>query len=286
MAVEMGELMKIIIIRKNTIIFWNIILGIFFVMMSTPTINYGRKLVYKSGRIVVENRIVNQLESYLQVEGPYARIYYTEQDETYVPLIRRAIETYYPMLLQDFQMEHKKQIAVIMYPSGESMMAALEMEGGDAPMGVYYGSTLNILSPEIWTKGQTEIEIKERFLKDGPIVHELTHLVLDDKTMGNYPLWFTEGVALYYEYKYTGFEWRKDVRHQSRDIDIKTLTKEFHKLDEVISYRRAFDIIYELVQQKGEEGLQQIIDQMAQGTPLERAFKKAFGLSIEVVDNF
>ena len=45
-------------------------------------------------------------------------------------------------------------------------------------------------------------------------VHELTHLVVDDLAGGNFPVWFTEGSALYMEYMLLGYEWGRDLAVQ------------------------------------------------------------------------
>ena len=43
------------------------------------------------------------------------------------------------------------------------------------------------------------------YFKEGPMVHEYTHLVVDELTGGNYSRWFTEGVAQYVEQQVTGY---------------------------------------------------------------------------------
>ena len=52
-------------------------------------------------------------------------------------------------------------------------------------MGAYCNGILSVLSPDLWVDSDNEVVIRERFMEDGPVVHELTHLVLDKKYLVN-----------------------------------------------------------------------------------------------------
>ncbi len=283
--------MKIIILQKKKIFFWNFVIILFYLAVNVNSVNACRKVAYDIGRTVVENKIVNSLYDFKVSRSMHTIVYYTEEDNQFVKMIQDCIDIYYPILCKDFDIDLARyekigKVNVILYSSEDSLRESLGMKKGEVPMGVYYGNTVHILSPRIWTGGKTYEEIREKFMREGPVVHELTHLVLDHKTMGNYPLWFTEGVALYYEYKHTGFEWRRDMKQQSKNICIEALHKEFHSLDERISYRRAFDLIHSLVKVQGEKKLQMLIERLSKGEAFPKAFEKEYGFSMKSLDDF
>ncbi len=208
----------------------------------------------------------------------YSRIYYSPCDEDYIPTVMLTLDLYFPLLAKDFGIDSKneKPVTVVVYPDFEMMASLLETNIKNVPMGVYHAGVINILSPRLWTNKISETDIKDRFLKEGPLVHELAHYFLDVKTNGNYPLWFTEGVALFYENKYTGFVWRNDLKESSKSIRLETLTKSFRKLDEGKAYRRSYDIINKIVEQSGEQNLQKIIEKMSEGKSFQSALHYVF----------
>ena len=215
--------------------------------------------LYKAQQKIISNRIFSEIKGYEKLETAYAYIYYTEKDQNYVNMIKQSIDFYYPLLRNDYGIVDSERIDVILYASSAELSSVLPSKKDIYPMGAYYGGIIHILSPRVWAGGYEDFSIKEKFMAEGPIVHELSHLLLDKKTKGMYELWFTEGLALYYENKYIGFTWREDLKEVAQEISLEALTKDFHKLDEALAYRRAFDIVADFVQKNGEKKLQSLI---------------------------
>lgn len=233
--------------------------------------------VYSLEKKVVYKKILDCTSDYLAYETFYCKIYYTETDEEYINLTASAVDLYYPLVLNEFgiDIDNVEKPVFIIFPNQDTLAFALGLQDGSTPMGVYYGGIINILSPEIWIKGGTESETKDRFLREGPIIHELVHFAVDLKAKGNYPLWFTEGVALYYENKFTAFEWRPDLNDVSQHITIDDLYNDFRNIDEGIAYRSSFNAIYNFVSEYGEEALQDIVSKLGSGSDLSD-FKQFF----------
>lgn len=238
-----------------------VLIGIIFIMNFDRIFN-GLCTVQRK---IIMDKSIKTVESYKCEENINSRIYYTNVDKEYIYMIQLAVDTYYPMILNDFSLEKNNKLTVILYPNEDELMRNLKGKLTSVPMGVYYGGVIHLLSPRCWTSTSNESEIKEIFLKQGPIVHEIVHYAVDMKTKGNFPVWFTEGTALYYEYKYTGFEWEKNLKEESEKITLKQLNEDFRYLDESLAYRKSFDVIKEIVDKYGEQKIEEICIDLSKG---------------------
>lgn len=223
--------------------------------------------VYSLEKKFAYNKILDGTASYLSKESVCCKIYYTDADSEYISLIANAVSLYYPLILDDFGIdinEIAKPVFVV-FPDENALSSAIGFQSDAAPMGAYYGGVINVLSPGAWIKNSTESEAKDRFLKEGPLIHEMVHFAIDLKAGGNYPLWFTEGVALYYENKLTAFNWRPDLNDVSQHIAFEDLQNNFKDMDSGIAYRCAFNRISEFVGKYGEDSLQSLILKLGEG---------------------
>lgn len=208
----------------------------------------------------IGNKILAVCQDWQVSESQYAKIYYTEPDSDYIALMQRVADVYLPLLAADFSIEKDTKATVVVYATEESFRNAVG-GGQRLPMGAYYGGIINILSPALWVH-EEETAVKDRFLSAGPMIHELTHYAMDIKTGGDCEIWLTEGVALYYEYKYTGYEWRQDLQEKSGEVRFTSLRQNFRSIDEGLAYRRSFDLVKRMAESYGEAGLQTIIDRL------------------------
>lgn len=209
---------------------------------------------------------------FFRKEFEFGEVFYTKTDSDYVNMTGGMIDIYYPIISKEFNCFNNEKVIVVIYPSKKMIGEVLQMGIEEVPMGAYYGGIINVLSPTLWTSKTEENRIIDEFLEEGPMVHELIHLALDKKLKGNYEIWFTEGIALYYEKKYTGFVWRDDLKEKCKYITIEDLKNNFRFLKEEEAYRRSFDIIQSMVNKIGEEGLQDIIKKMSRGEKLENLY--------------
>lgn len=163
------------------------------------------------------------------------------------------------------------------------MKKKLKLSSDMNPMGLYYGRVLNILSPKAWIQEKDLESMKQVFRKEGPMVHELTHLFIDEMAMGNYPTWFTEGMALYMEKKYMGYEWGLYRDIDTSEVTIKNLTNHFEDIDEFAAYKKSIEIIESWVELYGEEKVMLLLKYLEQGFTLEQAVDREFHISLDEI---
>lgn len=215
-------------------------------------------------------------------QGQFVRVFYqgnTAEILQEAQMIQRVADTYFPAIQGDFQWDRKEKLDFILFHDKAAMAKVLHMEiveekessimqqerrikNKTLPMGAYYDNKILVLSPSLWTQASQDAMGLDEFLEKGPVVHEMVHFALDEKVAGTYPLWLTEGVALYYEKKYIGVEWRPDLEKECKDISMEDLEYRFRQLPAATAYRRAYELIANFVEKKGEQALQEYIEGM------------------------
>ena len=195
-----------------------------------------------------------------KVSNDFCNIYYFKENP-YINMILEMVSIYYPIICNDFRYTNNEKLNIYLFSSEKTMKEYLYLD--KAPMGCYYKGDIYILSPELWIKNKNHSEIVDSFLKNGPVVHEIVHLILDKKLNTLYPVWFTEGIALYYEEKYIGFKWRDDLDKESNDVCLDKLNENFEYVYEDLAYKKSYNEIKRFVDINGENGLQSIIEELA-----------------------
>lgn len=219
--------------------------------------------------------ILFKTRDYPVIETENFVIRYEQEDQEVIRLVAEASEKHYEEIVDMFNYRPERKTVVILYNDPAALMANSNLGKGKPPMGVYYASTIQVLSPRLWIGAHEDM--REVFLNEGPMVHEFTHLLVDDMAKGNYPLWFTEGMALYQEYVQTGYEWGKDLRYpENKPYSLQQLTEEFGSLDEILAYKRSFEIVRDIIESHGFEGMRQVLENLGRGKTLSGAKKEAF----------
>ncbi|MBI2849206.1 MAG: hypothetical protein HYX88_03650 [Chloroflexi bacterium] len=72
--------------------------------------------------------------------------------------------------------------------------------------GVYQAGVIRVVFPSTEDPDEQGL-ILEAYAREGPLLHEMTHWFLDQSASGNYPRWFSEGMATYFEAELLGFTW-------------------------------------------------------------------------------
>jgi hypothetical protein len=221
-------------------------------------------------RNIPKKTVLANINDYNEIETKHFVIRYENSDPEVLELIEKASEKYYDDICRLFDYYPEDKTVVVLYDNSEELLKNVNLGESKPPMGVYYASTIQILSPRLWCPPHKDM--KSLFMDEGPMVHEFTHLIIDDITKGNYPLWFTEGVALYSEYIHTGYEWGKEVEEE-KIYSIEELNDKFNKLDQYLAYTQSFRVVKYMADTYGFESIKEIIKKLEDGHTFNNAFE-------------
>lgn len=253
--------------RKTYHVLFSILIIIALIFSNFASIKGNLYMILRN---VPKSIVLYKTKNYKKYNTEHFIIRYKTNDKEIVKLVAKASETYYDKVCKQFGYYPEDKTMVILYDNSKELLKNANLGESKPPMGVYYASTIQVLSPKLWTPSQEDIEYL--FMNEGPMVHEFTHLIVDDITRGNYPLWFTEGIALYSEYIHTNFEWGKEVKLQ-KIYTIDELNSEFNKLDQYLAYTQSFRVVKYIVETYGYESLMEILDKLKEGYNFEKAFE-------------
>lgn len=155
----------------------------------------------------------------------------------------------------------------------------------DGALGVYQAGAIALLSPQAWDWEAEEARFEE-FVAKNPLVHEYTHYVLDVRARGNYPRWFSEGMASYLQYRLTGYTWPEEDSSLSTGpyYNLKRFTSDFASLpDQALAYCQAQSIVTYLAALQADEGLNKLLDKLGAGTAFDSALEEVYGMEAEAV---
>lgn len=210
-------------------------------------------------------------------------IKYTDKDEDIVRDIGRIFEKSYEVEGIHYDYYPEDKTIVFLYSDQESMWEYQQSVRGQAVMGLYNMGIIYILSPRAYLN-QAQIDARD-FEKNGPVLHEYVHKVIDDKSGGNLELWLTEGLAIYEEYAVDGVVWAEDFTYETY-YTADELRKGFMELDEIQSYRQSYDIVKQLIDKYGMDSMIDMLDSLKEGNTLDAAFQETYGEELnEFIDN-
>ncbi|MDD4239357.1 MAG: peptidase MA family metallohydrolase [Desulfotomaculaceae bacterium] len=248
-------------------LFWNIPAGIK---------SYG----YATIRELVK---VHTIIGTWQLEKLTSNHYYIKfraEDRNEAELVLATAEFFYQPVMEEFNFTPRGKIPIILYSSREALNKSFGWEADESAMGVYWAGSIRVLSPGVWVEEKEDGRIAEVFTVSGPMAHELTHLVVDYLTGGNYPRWFTEGVAQYEEYKLTGFEFQEASGSLKPPFySMHDLTEHFDSMpSQTRAYGESLAAVRFIVHHAGESALYQIISELGQGMDFNQAAVKVLCL--------
>lgn len=221
-----------------------------------------------------------------EITSEHFRVRFMPDNRAEAELVLEAAEHFYLSVTGDFCFSPRTKIPVILYSSRETLNKSFGWDAKENAMGVYWAGTIRVLSPLTWAGNDDADQLKETFFSSGPMPHELTHLVVDYLTRGNYPRWFTEGVAQYEEYKLTGFVVKGAAGAlRQRHYSISELTADFDQLpDQTLAYGESFAAVQYIVQNFGEHTLLELLHKLGAGYSLSDAMEKSIGINLQVFE--
>jgi len=237
--------------------------------------------VYPVVRSFAQARINFETRDMLAYETPHFIVKYTPADAGIVHMVAKAAEAAYNPVTAAVGLRPSGKTLVVIYPDKSEMRKAFGWSGDESAMGAYWGGVVEVLSPRVWLKeGQGTAE----FIRSGPMVHEFTHLVFDHLTRGNYPRWFTEGLAQYVEYRTTGYEWISSTNSLKKSplYTMEELDTSFDSLpNQALAYRESLAAVRYIAEVYGEAKLHAVFAGLAAGRPMDQAIKAALGIDYQ-----
>ena len=215
----------------------------------------------------IENKIVlYKTRNFNETETDTFVFRHEDMDNEILELVKNTAEDKYREITKIFQYEFRDKILVVIYNDMDLMMNTTMLRRGEPPMGVYYGDSVHILNPGLRGEGAEAEKTAYEFYNRGPVLHELVHLFTDHIGNGNFPMWFTEGVSLYFEYMVDDYEWGEGVVFTDPNAyTIGELNSNFYGLNQYKAYTQSFRLVRDMVDNHGLNKLMDIIVLLGKG---------------------
>lgn len=246
---------------------------------------HPREVVYSLYRERGRNRALAGLQDYEVKTSDNVVVYFMDQDRNVADWILHTTEAAYGPVTKQLGHRPSEKVPVIVYSSRDELRTAFGWGNGESAMGVYWSGTIRLLSPNVWISEKTDKDKRKVFDRLNPIAHELTHYVLDYYTNGNYPRWFTEGLAQRVEFKATGYLWIESESSLRQDLyTLDELENRFDQLhNQPLAYRQSFLLVDYIAKTYGEERLGELVGYLGTGTPFHTAVEETTGASLQMI---
>lgn len=236
-------------------------------------------MFYPLVRQAAQAKMQYETRNFSKVETQHFTVRFRDDDQEMAQLVARAAEqAYQPVTAMLGREPNHEKTLIVMYPDRSELRKAFGWSGDENAMGVYWGGVIQILSPRDWM--QTGVSADE-FSRSGPMVHEFTHLVFDHLTQGNYPRWFTEGLAQYAEYTINRYEWLTVTNSLSGNMhSMAELDSKFDDLtNQSLAYRESFAAVRYIAEVHGDDALRRVIEQLSAGRKMNQAVQSVLAMS-------
>ncbi len=260
------------------------VLAVIFILLITILLRSPQ-----SARLYVNDAIRELIKTYTvagawnldKITSEHFYIKFKPEDRTQAELVLATAERFYRPVARDFGFTPKFKIPIILYSNQKELDKSFGWESNVTAEGVYCAGTIRVLSPKAWVDATDPVKIKKTFTSTGPMAHEFTHLMVDYLAGGNYPRWFTEGVAQYEEYKVTGFEFNTPAGSLNQPLySMSKLTADFDNLpNQFLAYRESLFAVRFIVDQYGEGALYDLMKQLGQGVEFNQAMQNVTHLN-------
>lgn len=215
--------------------------------------------------------------------GPNFQLQLSTEDEDLAEFLLEELELRRQQLLPFLPDRVPKPILARVHASEASLQQAL---GGKVAgtLGAYYLGRLELLAPQVWLPHLDYQEALQFYAAEGPIVHELTHLLLDYKARSAYPLWFSEGLAQYWEWRLTDYIWTEAGEdwllspHTWQELE-----DSFMQLPAPLAYREALSMVTYLYELR-DDGVELLLEALARGRGFKGALEDIWGMDLQELE--
>ena len=208
-------------------------------------------------------------------------VYFTEADQNVADMILETAESVYQPVVKEMGHAPDRKVPLIVYASRDDLRQAFGWGNSESAVGVYWAGTIRLLSPNVWIHAKRAPEQQRSYAKVNPIAHEFTHYLLDYMTNGNYPRWFTEGLAQWVEYRVTGYLWLEDSNTLDQKLySMEDLITRFDRLpNQALGYREAYLLVNYIAETHGEQSIADLVQQLQDGHSFAQSLQQVTGNS-------
>ncbi|AGL03910.1 peptidase MA family metallohydrolase [Desulfoscipio gibsoniae] len=263
----------------------SLILAVLFMVSTLILIRVPESVkgyMYGVFREIARAQMLLRTHGWQHVEDEYLIIRYIGDHEG-SELVQETTQLVFQRICDDFNFSPKQKVPIVVYNSREELNASFGWPASENAMGVYWGGVIRVLAPQAWINESDPAAVRHVFQQAGPMAHEMTHLVLDYVARGNYPRWFTEGLAQYEEYKITGFMFEQQTGIWDQGLyPLKVMDRNFDSLpNQSLAYRQSLSAVEYIVAVYGEDGLHRIIKNLSKGLNFHDSMIQALGTAPE-----
>jgi hypothetical protein len=217
---------------------------------------------------------------WLTQESAYFQLRYTESDQELAAWLGRQADEAVEQVTQLLPYTPTAKPWLVIAPRQTVLRQTFGWGENTGALGVYVADTIIILSPRAW-EWEHPLLREAVFARRGPLVHEYTHYLLDQRAQGNYPRWFSEGLAQYIEYQVLGHEWVEAGSSLANPLySQQELTDDFDQLpNQALAYRQSFSMVSFLAALQGDAALNNLITLLGRGEDFNTALEQIYGLS-------
>jgi hypothetical protein len=248
-----------------------ILIYITSMLLRTPCL--PKQWLYPIVRDITKVSVLYKMEDLQVQESEHFIIKYRIQDKAEVPLVIEAAEQAYQPVTGSLGHIPKGKPVIIIVSDRQEMQKTFGWSVEQSAMGVFWVGLIEVLSPQVWIAGDDAAAQREDFIKNGPIAHELTHLVVDSMVRGNYPRWFTEGLAQYQEYRLNEYEWMTATNSLGNTLyTLEQMEADFDGMDnQSLAYRESLAAVRYLYEVHGDDSVRAILHELNRGKTMRMA---------------
>lgn len=240
----------------------------------------ARAAAYVLMREQVRQRTVAGLTEHRLVAGPNVWVYYPSGEETAAQWVLTEAEAVYGRVRLELGFDIPRPVPVVLHANRRELQSTFGWGDHQSASGVYWAGVVRVVSPRTWLPGGTEAFQQQLYERWSPMAHELTHYALDYRTAGNYPRWFTEGLAQRVESRVTGFRLGSRRPQPTSGYTLAQLTRSFDSLpDQELAYLQSRRLVEYLYRTCTAAGVERLVAGLARSLPFWRSLQEACGLA-------
>lgn len=243
------------------------IFSICLALLMLRFLSYPRLLLAGTGRFIIEEETLLSTIGYKTIVTDHFVVKYTGDDAT-AHMVAATAEEARDKVERYFGIESKAKTPLVIYPDTVSMARSMGWDRDQKAMGVYFAGTIRVLDPSNWIEGE---DPERDFVANGPMVHEYVHLVIDQMTAGNYPRWFTEGMAQYVEREINGFMFSVPEAAHENPYTLNELEHDFDNLDQAKAYWQSLTAVEYIIDKYGDDAPLKIMKMLGKGYTMHQA---------------